>query len=109
MEYTNLVNSFMQQFPFCCIRLLSTFLTPKFYFMERPLKSETVMVVGATGLLGMEICSQLRDAGKQVNALVRTTSAPEKVEYLKKIGVKIVIGDMKNLASLQLAFEDADA
>ena len=70
---------------------------------------ETVMVVGATGMLGMEICSLLRDANKQVKALVRKTSSPEKIQILKDMGAEVVTGEMKDLASLQAAFEGATA
>jgi uncharacterized protein YbjT (DUF2867 family) len=71
--------------------------------------NETVLVVGATGILGMEICSQLRDAGKQIKALVRNTSSPEKVKILKDLGAEVVTGDLKDLPSLQAAFNGANA
>ena len=71
--------------------------------------TETVLVVGATGILGMEICSQLRDAGKEVKALVRNTSSPEKVKILKELGAEVVTGDLKDLQSLEAAFRGADA
>ena len=38
------------------------------------------LVVGATGLLGTEICRRLRDGGEDVRALVRKTSEVLKVE-----------------------------
>ncbi|MBU2678293.1 MAG: NmrA family NAD(P)-binding protein, partial [Gammaproteobacteria bacterium] len=44
------------------------------------------LVVGATGLLGGEICRQLVAEGKQVKALVRSTSDPVKVEALQRLG-----------------------
>jgi uncharacterized protein YbjT (DUF2867 family) len=73
------------------------------------LKNETVLVVGATGLLGMEICTQLRHAGQTVKALVRPSSSPEKVRILKDLGAEIVTGDIKDLSSLQAAFNGASA
>src|SRR5215469_12301438 len=42
-------------------------------------KNSTVLVVGATGVLGMEVCRQLAAAGKKVKGLVRTSSQEEKV------------------------------
>jgi NAD(P)-dependent dehydrogenase (short-subunit alcohol dehydrogenase family) len=37
-------------------------------------KNSTVLVVGATGVLGMEVCRQLAAAGKKVKGWVRTSS-----------------------------------
>ncbi len=73
------------------------------------LNKETVLVVGATGLLGMEICSQLRESGHQIKALVRTTSSPEKVRILRELGADVVTGDIKDLPSIQPAFTGATA
>lgn len=67
------------------------------------------MVVGATGYLGGEICRQLCAANKNVKALVRPTSAPEKVKALQDMGIKIAEGDIKNPSSLQQAFAGVDA
>ena len=36
-----------------------------------------ILVAGATGLLGSEICSQLRAEGRAVRAMARTGSAPD--------------------------------
>ena len=43
-----------------------------------------ILVAGSTGNLGSEIVRQLRERGEAVRGLVRATSAPEKVERLKK-------------------------
>ena len=61
------------------------------------------LVVGSTGVLGTEICRLLRADGKAVRALVRTTSAPEKVETLRRLGAEIVTGDLRDPASLRAA------
>jgi uncharacterized protein YbjT (DUF2867 family) len=45
-----------------------------------------ILVVGATGFLGMEICRQLIAANKNVSGLVRKTAAQEKVNALKSTG-----------------------
>ena len=50
------------------------------------------LVVGATGMLGSEICRRLTAAGKPVRALVRATSDQAKVDKLKGHGVELVQG-----------------
>jgi len=67
------------------------------------------LVVGATGILGQEICRQLHAAGKPVRALVRASADPAKVEQLTDWGVKLVYGDLRNRASLDLACQGIDA
>src|SRR5712692_50510 len=67
------------------------------------------LVVGATGLLGGEICRQLRQAGKPVRALTRPTADPLKVEQLKRLGATLVQGDVKDRASLDAACRGATA
>ena len=59
-----------------------------------------ILVAGSTGLLGGEICRQLTTQQKQVRALVRKTSSPEKIDALKQIGCGIAEGDFKDKASL---------
>lgn len=66
----------------------------------------TNLVVGATGLLGTEICRVLLERGQAVRALVRATSSPEKVARLKDLGAAIVTGDLKDRASLDVACRD---
>src|SRR5206468_4259637 len=53
-----------------------------------------ILVVGATGLVGSEVCRKLAKRGRSVRALVRTTSEPAKVAALKDAGVECVIGDL---------------
>jgi uncharacterized protein YbjT (DUF2867 family) len=61
------------------------------------------LVVGATGLLGSEICRQLRAQNQPVRALVRRTSDPAKVERLRVMGAELTIGDLKDHTSLASA------
>ncbi|TMI77380.1 MAG: SDR family oxidoreductase [Bacillati bacterium ANGP1] len=61
------------------------------------------LVIGATGVLGGEICRQLRQAGKPVRALTRATADPLKVEQLKCSGATLIQGDLKDRASLDAA------
>lgn len=68
-----------------------------------------ILVAGATGVLGSEIVQRLRAQGKPVRALVRATSASDKVARLKSWGAEIVRGDLKVRESLEPAVKDADA
>jgi len=65
----------------------------------------SILVAGATGYLGSEICRQLIAKKKRVKGLVRTTSNPEKVAQLKDSGVEMVIGDLKDKSSLEAALK----
>jgi uncharacterized protein YbjT (DUF2867 family) len=67
-----------------------------------------ILVVGSTGNLGSEICHRLTASGKPVRGLVRSTSAPEKVERLKAMGVSTVLGDLRDPASLKAACRGVD-
>lgn len=58
------------------------------------------LIVGATGMLGGEICRLLAEQGKPVRALARDTSNPEKVAGLRDRGADVVRGDLKDRASL---------
>ena len=72
--------------------------------MNNSNSSSTVLVAGATGFLGGEICRQLIGKNKNVKGLVRTTSDANKVAQLKELGVQIVEGDFKDKSSLKNAF-----
>ena len=69
----------------------------------------TVLVAGATGFLGSEICRQLLANNKTVKGLVRTTSDANKVAQLKASGVEIVEGDLKDRNSLKNALHGVSA
>ncbi len=68
-----------------------------------------ILVAGATGLLGREICRLLRERGKPVRAMVRKTSNPEIVNDLKKRGAELVFADLKDSASLAPACRNAQS
>jgi len=61
------------------------------------------LVVGATGMLGSEICRRLTARGKAVQVLARPSSDPAKLEPLRNAGVTFVHGDLKEPATLELA------
>jgi len=62
-----------------------------------------ILVAGATGVLGSEVVRSLTARGEQVRAMVRTTSAPEKVERLRMLGAEIVTADVKEPRTLLAA------
>lgn len=66
------------------------------------------LVVGATGLVGAEICRLLRERGHDVRALVRDTSSPDRIERLKSFGASLAPGDLKDRASLDAACARVD-
>lgn len=66
------------------------------------------LVVGATGLVGGEVCRQLAAAGMPVRALVRPTSDTAKVAALRIPGIEVVEGDVRDAASLAAACRDVE-
>ena len=66
-----------------------------------------VVVVGATGMLGGEICRRLRARGEHVRGLVRSTSDPSARAGLEDAGVHCHVGDIEQPASLDACFEGA--
>jgi uncharacterized protein YbjT (DUF2867 family) len=68
-----------------------------------------ILVAGATGVLGSEIVRRLTARGDKVRAMVRTTSAPEKIERLKMQGAEIVRADVKDPRTLFAACAGVDA
>ena len=65
------------------------------------------LIVGATGMLGGEICRLLREQRQRVRALVRETSSPDKVARLRQAGAELVTGDLKDRSSLDAACHGA--
>jgi uncharacterized protein YbjT (DUF2867 family) len=68
-----------------------------------------ILVVGATGLVGSDICRRLAARGDLVRALVRPTSDPARVQALHDAGVETVVGDLRDRASLAAACRDVSA
>ena len=67
------------------------------------------LVIGATGMLGSEICGRLVARGKPVKALFRSTSDQAKVDNLKSLGAELVQGDLRDRASLEAACQGVTA
>jgi len=68
-----------------------------------------ILVPGATGLVGNEVCQKLARRGEKVRALVRATSAKEKLETLRSCGAELCAGDLKDPGSLSSACRGVDA
>ena len=67
-----------------------------------------ILVVGATGTLGSEICSRLRREQANVRALVRQSANPDRLAILRNAGVELCKGDLKDPASLREACVGAE-
>ena len=68
-----------------------------------------ILVVGATGTVGGQICRRLVEENQHVRALVRASSDAETVDALKAAGIEIVPGDLRDGASLDAACRGVDA
>jgi len=66
----------------------------------------TVFVTGGTGLIGSNICEQLRRRGDRVRALARPGS---EIAPLRALGVEIVDGDVSSAESVLRASEGCDS
>lgn len=67
-----------------------------------------ILVVGATGMVGTEICRLLTTSGKTVRAMVRPTSKTEKIQAVKKLGCSTVQGDLRDAGSLKEAVKGVE-
>jgi len=67
------------------------------------------LIVGATGMLGGEICRLLADRSEPTRALVRSTSNPDRVASLRERGIDVVHGDLKDPSSLHAACDGVRA
>lgn len=66
-----------------------------------------ILVIGATGALGSEICRLLTERGDRVRALVRPSSDPARVARLRELGIETIVGDLKDPDTLAPACEGA--
>ena len=67
------------------------------------------LIVGATGLVGGEICRRLSANNKPVRALARPTGDASRIDELRASGAEVVMGDLKDPASIEAACAGADA
>ena len=68
-----------------------------------------VLVAGATGLVGSEVCQRLMRRGEPVRALVRASSSKEKIEALRSSGAELCVGDLKDADSIAAACRGVNA
>ena len=68
-----------------------------------------ILVAGATGFLGGEICRRFTSRGDSVRGLIRATSTRGAVDRLHGLGVQTVQGDLKDPSSLREACAGARA
>lgn len=64
-----------------------------------------VLVTGATGFIGSHLATDLVRRGHAVRCLVRNTSPPAALAYLRKVGADLLYGDLTDQASLQAAVD----
>ena len=67
------------------------------------------LVIGATGMVGSEICRLLRKENAAVRAMVRNTSNPAKVNNLRELGVEIIQGDLRKTSTFKPALQGVNA
>ena len=60
------------------------------------MKAMTIVVAGATGLLGNEVCRQLVAKKFIVKAMVRENTNPTKIELLSQLGVQVFQSDLRD-------------
>jgi nucleoside-diphosphate-sugar epimerase len=65
-----------------------------------------ILVTGATGFLGRNLCERLTRNGYSLRALARPTSD---TLFLEELGVEIVIGDVRDRASVRAAIAGCEA
>lgn len=67
------------------------------------------LIVGATGLVGGEICRRLAADHKPVRAMVRQSGDASRIAELRAAGVELAYGDLKDPATIQAACAGATA
>jgi len=67
------------------------------------------LIVGATGLLGGQICRLLAKSQKPMRTLVRSSADASRLDELRNAGVELAWGDLKDPDSLRAACEGATA
>ena len=67
-----------------------------------------ILVIGASGLLGEEVCRLLSVFGSPVRAMVRKESNPAKIAALENMGVDLVEGDLKHRETFAAALDGVE-
>ena len=71
------------------------------------MNDSTIVVAGATGNLGGRIARALFERGASVRALVRHSTAPNRLEQLQKLGITIAGVDLSSASQVTLACSGA--
>src|SRR5262245_28409801 len=66
--------------------------------------TESILIVGATGIVGGELVKQLAASGKRVKALVRNEGKAAAIQHL----AEPVFGDLMTPAALEPAFKNVE-
>ena len=69
------------------------------------MKTQRILVTGATGFTGSHLCDRLVTEGYSVRALVRD---PGRGAALRDSGVEVMVGDLRDLKSLERAMKGVD-
>src|ERR1700734_2849241 len=75
---------------------------------EEGVEMKTILVTGATGILGSNVCVSLIEKGYRARAIARNMDAAD-VKSLKDPGVDVVPGDVTDLPSMRRAAEGVDS
>ncbi len=65
-----------------------------------------ILVIGATGMVGGEVCRQLAMEALPVRAMIRNSSDPAKVRDLSDMGVELVRGDLRDTSTFAPALKN---
>jgi len=57
---------------------------------------KNILVIGATGFIGKHLIQKLSQKNYKISCLVRETSKKEDIAYLKKMKVKLLLGDLNS-------------
>jgi uncharacterized protein YbjT (DUF2867 family) len=68
-----------------------------------------ILVAGATGQVGSEVCRLLTERGEKVRALVRASSDPGRVAALRAMGAETVEADLRSPETLPAACDGVTA
>lgn len=66
------------------------------------------LVVGASGMVGMEVCRHLTHKHLPVRALVRASTNEQKLQQLTESGAETAIGDIREANSLEVALQGVE-
>ena len=73
------------------------------------MSARKVLVSGATGSLGSQVCAALAAAGRDVRALVRPSADGAKLARLQALGAEVVVGDLEQPETLVAALRGASS